>query len=307
MHAPKQSLSPIISAAVVGAPDSLRRCLTAAALLFAGLTVGVGCASQVAAAEPVGQSVKIRNQVSASIGNRRLVRADPVFASERISAAARSHGEILLNDSSKVLVGENSVISLDDFVTGAGGFASGTIRVTKGAFRFITGNSAKGSLKVETPLSAIGIRGTVFDVYVGPGGLTRVLLFRGAVEVCSRGNNCLTLDRPCDVVEVAAPGNVRQLPYLRSPLGDRFAEARDYNLTARQGRFNARWRAPVRACISRALLDSVPRAPVQEPGGGNDRGGVDPGGRSDSGSDNDSGGRSGGGNTGSTGGTGGKP
>lgn len=233
------------------------------------------------AAEEIGRSVKIRNEVNGSLGNRRLARQDPVFASEQIRAAANSHGEILLNDDSKVLVGENSVVSLDDFVVGSGGFSSGTIKVTKGAFRFITGNSAKGSLKVETPLSTIGIRGTVFDVYVDQEGLTRVLLFDGEVRVCSGDNTCLTLDQPCDIVEVSSPSELEQLPYLRSPLGNRFEEFRNYYLAAFQQRFGTQWQAPVRTCISRALLDPTPRESPQEPGGGDKNGGPGPGKKAD--------------------------
>ena len=95
------------------------------------------------AAEAVGKSVKIVNTVNASIGNRQLAPADPVFISEQIEAALQSHGEILLNDNSKVIVGENSVVSLDDFVVGAKGFDSGTFNVAKGAFRLVTGNSKR--------------------------------------------------------------------------------------------------------------------------------------------------------------------
>lgn len=214
----------------------------------------------VQAADEVGQSVRIKNRVNASLGNRNLKPRDPVFASEQIRAGDASHGEILLNDRSKVLVGENSVISLDDFITGSRGFSSGTIKVAKGAFRFITGNSPKGSMKVETPKSTIGVRGTIFDVYVTASGVTRVLLFQGEVEVCSR-TNCITTSNACDIVEVNDSG-AQELPYLRS--GNRDEENASYDLTALQNRFQIGWRAPTLPCAVRAATDPENRRRIRD-------------------------------------------
>ena len=203
------------------------------------------------AQESIGKTVRVENQVSASIGDRALKPQDAVFASEIIEAGTASHGEILLNDDSKVLVGENSRVSLDDFVVGGKGFESGAIKVTKGAFRFITGNSKKGFLNVETPLSTIGVRGTLFDVYVADTGDTRVVLFKGAVEVCS-SSNCIFTDKACDIIEVTGNG-AQGLPYLRA--GDREEEDRAYSLTDLQKRFQTSWRAPLRPCAVRAFFD----------------------------------------------------
>lgn len=219
------------------------------------------------AAEEVGKSVRIKNQVVASMGNRQLAPQDAVFISERISAALNSHGEIRLNDNSKVLVGENSVVSLDDFVVGSRGFESGTFNVAKGAFRLVTGNSKKNAMTVKTPLATIGARGTIFDVYVGAGGVTRVVLFSGAVEVCS-SNNCILTDDRCDIVEVL-PGTARELPFLRS--GNHAAENAEYPLIDRQTRFQTGWRAPSAGCYARALFENTPKPSVPD-GPGTDRG-----------------------------------
>lgn len=229
--------------------------------LSASLAVLMGGAATATsqAAEEIGTSVRIKNTVNASIDNRRLSPRDPVFTSERIEAAIDSHGELRLNDNSKVIVGENSSISLDDFVTGSGGFSSGSIKVAKGAFRFITGNSPKGAFTVETPVSTIGVRGTIFDVYVR-NGETRVVLFNGEVEVCS-ASNCIVTNNACDVVEVSG-GEAREADYLRS--NGRAADAEPYDLTVGQGRFRVGWRAPTLLCDARAALDPA-RGPNRRP------------------------------------------
>jgi len=233
----------------IGKPPMSAIAIVGPALLCFAFSGAV--ASHAQSVDEVGESVRIKNQVNASINDRSLAPRDPVFSSESITAGINSHGEIRLNDQSKVLVGENSSISLDDFVVGNRGFASGTIKVAKGAFRFITGNSEKGAFTVETPVSTIGARGTVFDVYVDALGNTRVILFQGEVEVCS-SSNCIVSSRACDIVEVdeiqASEGD-----YLRSAA--RQEENQKFDLTDRQRRFQQGWRAPTLVCAIRAAID----------------------------------------------------
>lgn len=229
------------------------------------------CTAAAAQTTEVGKSVRVVNVVTGSLNNRRLAPREPVFASESVSAEIDSHGEIQLNDNSRIVVGENSVVRLDDFVVGSNGFEQGTIEVAKGAFRFITGNSPKGAFTVKTPVSTIGVRGTLFDVYVNDAGLTRVVLFNGEIEACSNAN-CVVVNRPCDIVEVTA-GSAQELPYLRS--GNRSQENADYTLTSRQNRFRFGWRAPVYMCNTRAA--TLQRARPQQNEGGGPNAEPDPG------------------------------
>lgn len=237
--------------------------------LFVGISVlALGQAAH--AAETVGAAVKIRNTVQASLENRNLAVQDPVYASEVVSAAAQSHGEIILNDDSKVIVGENSEIRLDDFVISEGSFKKATINVAKGAFRFISGNSAKGTFNIKTPLSNIGIRGTVFDVYVGEGGVTSVVLLSGAVRVCTLGNRCLIAERSCDIIEVRSRTDITAQPFLRSNARTPAQEQQAFNLLSGQNRFDRRFRANTVACSARAAFESNERRQSINPNqGGN--------------------------------------
>ena len=55
------------------------------------------------------------------------------------------------------------------------------IRMTSGAFRFVTGNSDKAAYKITTPLATIGVRGTILDV-LSQRGRTIVVLQEGAAS-----------------------------------------------------------------------------------------------------------------------------
>jgi len=237
------------------------------------------------AAEPglsVGKASRVVNQVSAlkQEDSRSLSQDDPVYALDRIIASLDSHGEILLNDNTHILVGPGAEVSLDDFVVADNGIQSATINVLKGAFRFVSGNSPKGTFKIKTPLTTIGIRGTAFDIYVNDRGTTDVILFSGLVNVCTIANRCRLLTRNCDIIRVTSTRNIGFRQFLRSR--NRRVENRDYSLVANQKRFQEAWRAPITQCSRRAArlfmderqggTDSAPSHGYGNPGRGSGKG-----------------------------------
>lgn len=166
------------------------------------------------AANTVGEAIKIKNSVTASNGNRKLSKSDKVFAKEKITAAINSHGQLLLNDNSKVIIGENSIVSLDDFVVSKGGISKGTFKVAKGAMRLISGNGPKGKYQIKTPVATIGVRGTALDVFVRANGETDIILYNGVVQACS-SSACITSRRVCDVVNIKPSGAISKLSSFR--------------------------------------------------------------------------------------------
>jgi hypothetical protein len=82
-------------------------------------------------------------------------------------------------------------LKLDEFVIGkSGGTTTIGVNFVKGTFRFITGSQKKDAYSIETPSATIGVRGTVFDVYVDGSGDTLVLLHEGEVNICNKTRTC---------------------------------------------------------------------------------------------------------------------
>jgi len=234
--------------------------MRAARRAFLATTAGVAmlavAAAPALAQQAVGKAAQIKNQVSGSVGKRSLSVADPVYRAERISAGPASFGEMLLIDDSKVLVGENSEISLDNFVVSGGGIRRATLNVAKGAFRFISNGKDDSNYQIRTPLSTIGVRGTLFDVYVA-NGLTRVVLLQGAVSVCNNATRqCLIADRSCDVIEVT-PAEVEEAPFFLSNRRTPQQATAEFSLLFGQQRFNGPWRAPTFSCNARAAQEAA--------------------------------------------------
>ena len=78
------------------------------------------------------------------------------------------------------------------------------IRLTTGAFRFVTGHSEKTAYKITTPLATIGVRGTILDI-LSQRGKTTVVLQEGASRVCTRFQ-CIELTQPGDTAIITSTG-----------------------------------------------------------------------------------------------------
>jgi hypothetical protein len=59
------------------------------------------------------------------------------------------------------------------------------VKMTSGAFRFVTGHSVKAAYKISTPLATIGVRITILDI-LSQRGKTTVVLKEGGSHVCNR-------------------------------------------------------------------------------------------------------------------------
>ncbi|RLP24209.1 FecR domain-containing protein [Mesorhizobium sp. YM1C-6-2] len=156
-----------------------------------------------AAQEQVGQATLIRTAVSGGSGP--LSVRSPVYRDERIRTSRSGLGEFTFRDGTKFAVGGNSSVVIDRFVyDGSKTFNKLTLSAARGSFRWISGKSRSDAYQIVTPAGTIGIRGTRFDVFVGPGGVTAVVLLSGSATFCG-SNGCRELKRRCDVV-VATPG-----------------------------------------------------------------------------------------------------
>jgi hypothetical protein len=68
-------------------------------------------------------------------------------------------------DSTNLSLGPNATLKLDRTVfDDEHHYREVAIRMTSGAFRFVTGHSDKAAYKITTPLATIGVRGTTLDI-----------------------------------------------------------------------------------------------------------------------------------------------
>ena len=183
----------------------LRLALIGATLLWGG-TQAIA-----APGDEIGAAVRIVNLVTAEYetDQRRLATGDNVRQDELIEVSADGTGEIKLRDNTQLALGPGSRLLLDQFVYNpdiSGGAI--VLNLVKGAFRFVTGIAAKPAYVIRTPTASITVRGTIFDVYVQPSGMSWMLLIDGAIEVCNERGDCGLHDEPGKLIRITPDGDV---------------------------------------------------------------------------------------------------
>ena len=215
-----------------------------AAIILAALTPG-----PVHAQEPVeiGVAAKIENTVTGAVAENieRLAKDSPVYLDERLSSKDNATGQFVLRDDTMLAIGPNSELVLDRFVYDpAKNTGEVVIEAARGAFRFVSGKSAKTAYTIKTPTATIGVRGTTFDWYVDEDGEAAVGLVSGGVDVCGADGQCRALDRAGYFLHIDAKGLIgRPAPWnSRFLRRARFATAFPFML--RRERLLPRLRGP---------------------------------------------------------------
>jgi hypothetical protein len=183
-----------------------RNSILAALAICASSHIGF---AQAQAPARVGEAAVVQNEVVRVSGERgtQINVGDAVLRNETVRTGAASATRLVMIDSTNLSLGANSSITLDRTVfNDEHSYKDVTIRMTTGAFRFVTGHSDKNAYKITTGLATIGIRGTILDI-LAQRGVTTVVLQDGASRVCTLSFQCLELTQPGDTAIITSAGN----------------------------------------------------------------------------------------------------
>lgn len=138
----------------------------------------LGLAPASVAAEPVGQASSLRPaamQKPPGAAQAPIAWKDPIFRDAELATGAAGALEVTFADSSKLAMGPNSELVVDEFTySGQKGSGTQVIQYTKGAFRFVSGGVQKEKVQLKTPAATIGIRGTIVLTKIEPDGTTTI-------------------------------------------------------------------------------------------------------------------------------------
>jgi hypothetical protein len=176
-------------------------------LLVSTLCIAAALAMTSARAETrVGEAVIIKNEVLrvATQATSQINVGDGVLRDETVRTGTDSAARLVMIDSTNLSLGPNASLKLDRTVfNDEHSYRDIAIRLTTGAFRFVTGHSEKTAYKISTPLATIGVRGTILDI-LSQRGQTIVVLQEGASRVCTTGGQCIELTQPGDTAIITS-------------------------------------------------------------------------------------------------------
>lgn len=128
---------------------------------------------------------------------------DPAYMQELVETGGESALLILFADGSKLTLGENSSAVIDEFVYDpTANTGNQAIKLTKGAFRYVSGALPKENVKIETPPATLGIRGTELVIEISP---------EGDVEASTESGEAIWRPKGEDAEEVVEAGFVLQI------------------------------------------------------------------------------------------------
>jgi hypothetical protein len=170
---------------------------------IAALAVLAALSGPVLAANPAGEALGVdpdaRSETKSA--TRTMVVGDDIFIGDRIVTDAKGLVQILFSDDTKLVVGPNSAMLIEDYLLrDDGGNGKLAINALSGTFRFITGRAAKDRYTIETPTGTIGVRGTAMDLFITAIN-TYILQLHGSSIDCpnSTPKECEILESVCQM------------------------------------------------------------------------------------------------------------
>ena len=187
--------------------------------LFAIGLVAALTADPVHAQTRVGEAAVVKNEVLrvAASSTSHIKVGDGLVRDEVVRTGLDSAARLVMADSTNLSLGPNATLKLDRTVfDDSTHYRDVAVRLTSGAFRFVTGNSDKAAYKITTPLATIGVRGTTLDI-LSQRGQTIVNLQEGAASVCTVSFECIQLTRPGDTAIITSSGGRSTIKKTNNP------------------------------------------------------------------------------------------
>ena len=154
----------------------------------------------------VGEAVVVKKEVLrvSTEATSQVSVGDGLLRDETVRTGLDSAARLVMADSTNLSLGANASITLDRTVfDDEHRYRDIAVKMTSGAFRFVTGHSEKAAYKISTPLATIGVRGTILDI-LSQRGKTTVVLQEGASHVCTIGGQCTELTEPGDTAVITS-------------------------------------------------------------------------------------------------------
>jgi FecR-like protein len=190
------------------ASASLLAALLATPVMPSLAATQIGVAASI---KPNAERIEGTNIQSLSAGNE-------IYANESIRTGNLGQADLVFVDKTNLTVGPASEVRLDKFVYDPNGPRGQVVmKITKGAFRFVTGTQDHNAYKVTTPFGTLGVRGTVVEMVIQPKGTRRqradkcdakIRLVEGRATYRTSSGKTAELTEPNQVACVSELGDV---------------------------------------------------------------------------------------------------
>jgi hypothetical protein len=173
---------------------------------FSALCLPAAAAGSAQAQTRVGEAAVVKNEVVrvAASASSQINVGDAMLRNETVRTGRDSAARFVMIDSTNLSLGPGATLTLDRTVfNDEHSYREIAIRLTTGAFRFVTGHSEKTAYKITTALATIGVRGTTLDFLLTRGRAV-IALQDGKSRVCATNGQCVDLLEPGDAAVITS-------------------------------------------------------------------------------------------------------
>jgi hypothetical protein len=117
----------------------------------------------------IGVAASIRPNAEGIVGGRAqtLTAGTELYADQTVRTGNLGIADLVFIDNTNLKVGPTSEVRLDKFVYDpVGSSGKVVLKMSRGAFRFVTGSQASRAYQVDTPYGTLGVRGTTVEIVV---------------------------------------------------------------------------------------------------------------------------------------------
>jgi hypothetical protein len=183
------------------------------------LAITLSTTSPLFAQSRVGEAAVVKNEVLRVAGpsTSQINVGDALLRDEVVRTGHDSATRLVMADSTNLSLGPSASLKLDRAVfDDEHHYRDVAVRLSSGAFRFVTGHSDKAAYKITTPLATIGVRGTTLDI-LSQRDQTIVNLQEGASTVCTVTFECIQLTKPGDTAIITSAGGKTTIKKTSTP------------------------------------------------------------------------------------------
>lgn len=192
-----------------------------------------------------------------------LTAGQGVASGDVISTDRRGQVQLLFADETRMAIGPNSSLAIDDIRLRKNGTARKfAVSAVAGGFRFLSGTSARSAYAITTPTATLGIRGTAFDFVVRNTTGTDLVLFSGQVRMCAASGGCFQVAGECSAVRMDRAGAFSQFSKRKEKRELIFD---GFGFVTGQTRLAPAFRTNVRSCGRDVMARPVAKAGNREP------------------------------------------
>ena len=180
---------------------------TIATILFGATTIAVAYGA--ASTTPVGDVELVQDEAFGTppaAAREAKRRGDGVVYQETLETLRKSGMLVKFNDGSKLTLGENSTVLVDNFVYAPGDANSkALISIPTGALRYVTGAMPKGQTTIDTPTATMVLRGTNVKILTDDTN-TLLVVDEGSVSVHNKRTGEDTVVEEGDSLQISNTG-----------------------------------------------------------------------------------------------------